>query len=51
MIHVVNYYIFVSQVACVQFAPAVSFGGADTGAAFGFLWIVLCCLPWWIVGV
>ena len=31
MIHVVNYYVFVSQVVCVRFAPAVLFGGADTG--------------------
>ena len=52
MIHVVNNYIFLSQVVCVRFAPIVSFGGADTGGvAFGFLWTVLCCLLWWIVGV
>ena len=32
----INYYVFVPQVACVRFAPAVSFGRADTGGGLRF---------------
>ena len=32
----INYYVFVPQVACVRFATAVSFGRADTGGSLRF---------------